>query len=393
MAGRSCHQTAIKPCTGEAAGSHNAETAAGRAGSRSLTLARKPSRGVSHPPLVVLLLLEKLLVLSKGHGGQCSFKHAEVHMRQASQRGCCCQASVGWRRRDSRCPMRPAPAPSRSPRTPHRPRLPPRGPCERRGWCAAASRAAAAPQTRGASCAGGAAPSATRPRCRCPPPRHRSHRCPPHRRCPPLRCCPAPRRAPPARAGEGRQGWAAGRCRARCTDTGQTAGAGRQAIQGLTSLSSTSSSEPASSCCPSLLPIVANVLGTAAGCVHPGGSPAEPSCGAAATPRRLLRVPSGALAAPARRSLAASITLRHNWSIATRLLLNKPAQPTAPPPLSPLAARTAGWMAPNVPRPEAVLRGHAGEVQALDFDAAERFLVSGCAAAWARCICTSPWRL
>ena len=38
-------------------------------------------------------------------------------------------------------------------------------------------------------------------------------------------------------------------------------------------------------------------------------------------------------------------------------------------------------MPPNVPRPEAVLRGHAGEVQALDFDAAERFLVSGCAAA------------
>ncbi|PRW45092.1 DECREASED SIZE EXCLUSION LIMIT 1 [Chlorella sorokiniana] len=34
-------------------------------------------------------------------------------------------------------------------------------------------------------------------------------------------------------------------------------------------------------------------------------------------------------------------------------------------------------MRSNVPRPQAVLRGHAGEVQALDFDAAERVLVSG----------------
>ncbi len=34
-----------------------------------------------------------------------------------------------------------------------------------------------------------------------------------------------------------------------------------------------------------------------------------------------------------------------------------------------------------MPHPQSVLRGHAGEVQALDFDAAERFLVSGCAAA------------
>jgi len=57
-----------------------------------------------------------------------------------------------------------------------------------------------------------------------------------------------------------------------------------------------------------------------------------------------------------------------------------------PKPSVALGACTAVRMPPNVPHPQAVLRGHAGEVQALDFDAAERFLVSGCATPLARCL-------
>ena len=175
--------------------------------------------------------------------------------------------SVGWRH--GMLPNTPPPSrdPPHSPRTPHRPPLPLRCPCARRGWCAAAAHAAAAPQTGGASCAGGAAPSATRPRCRCPPPRRCPHRCPPRHRCPPPRCCPAPQRAPPARAGERRTVWGAERCRACCYRFGTTAGVQASDPGARTSLSSTSSSEPASSCCPSLLPIVASVPGTAARCV------------------------------------------------------------------------------------------------------------------------------
>lgn len=35
-------------------------------------------------------------------------------------------------------------------------------------------------------------------------------------------------------------------------------------------------------------------------------------------------------------------------------------------------------MPSNIPHPQTVLRGHRGEVQALDFDGSERVLVSGC---------------
>lgn len=62
------------------------------------------------------------------------------------------------------------------------------------------------------------------------------------------------------------------------------------------------------------------------------------------------------------------------------------APPLGPSPPSPLP------MPGGTPDPSAVLRGHAGEVQAIDFDASERHLVSGCAAAarsTAACSCCS----
>lgn len=47
-------------------------------------------------------------------------------------------------------------------------------------------------------------------------------------------------------------------------------------------------------------------------------------------------------------------------------------------------------MPTNVPHPQAVLRGHRGEVQALEFDGSEGFLVSGCATAAAACLPPVP---
>ena len=47
-------------------------------------------------------------------------------------------------------------------------------------------------------------------------------------------------------------------------------------------------------------------------------------------------------------------------------------------------------MPTNVPHPQAVLRGHRGEVQALEFDGSEGFLVSGCATATAAAACLPP---
>lgn len=48
-------------------------------------------------------------------------------------------------------------------------------------------------------------------------------------------------------------------------------------------------------------------------------------------------------------------------------------------------------MPPGLPDPQAVLRGHAGEVQALDFDASERLLVSGCVRRRRRCLLPVRW--
>lgn len=69
----------------------------------------------------------------------------------------------------------------------------------------------------------------------------------------------------------------------------------------------------------------------------------------------------------------------------TQIALTNSNGPLAPKHIPPLVYAPPA-MPLGLPDPQAVLRGHAGEVQALDFDASERFLVSGCAAATARCV-------
>lgn len=51
--------------------------------------------------------------------------------------------------------------------------------------------------------------------------------------------------------------------------------------------------------------------------------------------------------------------------------------PDFAPSLTLAAASNSQRMPGDVPHPQTVLRGHRGEVQALDFDNSERFLVSG----------------